>query len=78
MTGTITIPIDSEISERLVALSKQRDCSQQQLALREFLDLQVWQLEAIEQGIEAADQGQLIDHDDLRRRWESKLGNQMD
>jgi len=81
MTATITIPIDLETRAKLTSLSKQRDCSEAQLAslaLREFLDLQAWQMKAIEKGIEAADQGRLIDHVELRRRWESKLGNQVD
>jgi predicted transcriptional regulator len=80
MADTITIPIDRETSEKLASLSKQRDCSEAQLAqwaLREYLDLQAWQMKAIEEGIDAADQGHLIEHDDLRRMWESKLGTQM-
>ena len=81
MVSTITIPIDLETSEMLTSLSKQRECSETQLAahvLRESLDLQVWQMQAIDEGIEAADQGRLIAHADLRRRWESKLGNKVD
>ena len=59
MTATITIPIDLETRQKLLSLSKQRDCSETQLAalaLREFLDLQAWQMRAIEEGVEAADQ----------------------
>ena len=81
MTATITIPIDAETRNRLTSISKQRECSESQLAaeaLRQFLDLQAWQLNAIKQGIKAADEGRLIRHEDMRNKWESKLGNQVD
>ena len=81
MPSTITIPIDAKTSAKLNELSRQRDCSSTQLAqlaLQQFIDLQTWQVQAIEEGIEAADQGRLIDHHDLRSQWKQKLGNQMD
>ena len=81
MTSTITIPIDQDTSDALAKLSRQRACTQAHLAqqvLREFVALQAWQMEAIDEGVHAADQGRLIDHQDLKRRWESKLGNQVD
>ena len=81
MAASITIPIDPETKKILVALSKERDCSEVQLAqvaLREFLDLQKWQLQAIDEGVAAAEQGRLIAHNEVRRYWESKLGNQVD
>jgi predicted transcriptional regulator len=81
MTATISIPIDSVTRERLAERSRHRDCTQTEVAeqaLREYLDLQIRQVKAIDEGIRAADQGRLIDHHDLRSRWESKLGNQVD
>ena len=77
----LSIPLDSETRAKLVELSKQRNCSETMLAqqaLREFIDLQIWQIQAIKEGIQAADRKQLVDHDDLRRQWESRLENQVD
>lgn len=37
-----------------------------------------WQMKAIEEGFVSAERGELIDHDEIKAYWESKLGNQMD
>jgi len=81
MAASITIPIDPETQKLLIALSKERDCTEIQLAqaaLREFLALQTWHMQAIDEGVAAADQGRLIAHEEIRQYWESKLGNQVD
>lgn len=37
-----------------------------------------WQTEAIREGIRQADAGELIDHKDIREKWETKLAYTMD
>ena len=81
MSATITIPLDPVTRKRLSELSKHRDCTEAELAelvLREYTDLHTWQIQAIDEGIEAANRGRMTDHDDLKSFWEARLGNKVD
>jgi predicted transcriptional regulator len=44
-------------------------------AIKEFLDLQSWQLAAIRQGLEEADAGKLVPHEDVVA-WVESWGNE--
>lgn len=73
MAQTLNIPIDDLTQARLIALSEERACSPAQLAseaLEHYMDLQSWHVQAIKDGIKAADEGRVVSDDALRNRWE--------
>lgn len=41
-------------------------------AIKQFCDLQQWQINAVEEGIEAADRGALDSHEDVKSKWMKK------
>jgi predicted transcriptional regulator len=41
-------------------------------AIKKFIEQEDWFIREVEQGIEAADEGQLIDHADIKATWEAK------
>ena len=41
-------------------------------------DLKQWQINAIHEGLAEADQGLLIDHDEIEKEWEARVAAQMD
>ncbi len=81
MKQAITIRIDIEMKEQFEKLAKASERSTSFLvvdALQEYLAVNQWQIHAIEEGIKQADAGQLIPHEDIRKKWETKLANTMD
>ena len=47
-------------------------------ALREYIKLNEWQIQAIQEGIRQAEAGQLISHEEIKAKWEKKLENTVD
>jgi len=47
-------------------------------AIRQFVAREEWFVHEVEKGIQAADAGRLIDHLDLKAKWEAKRVVQMD
>ena len=41
-------------------------------AIGEYLDTQEWQIQAIQEGIDCANKGEFISHEDLKQKWESR------
>ena len=75
-TVTLTVRIPSEVKDRLEALSKATDRTQAYLAsqaIQEFIETQEWQIRVIEEGIEAAERGEFVSDDQVRRAF-SKWG----
>lgn len=75
-TVTLTVRIPSEVKGRLEALSKATDRTQAYLAgqaIQEFIEIQEWQIRAIEQGIEAAERGAFASQDQVNQAF-SKWG----
>jgi predicted transcriptional regulator len=78
---TLTLRIDNETNAALDALAQATDRSKSYLALRaidEYLKLNGWQVEAIRAGIADADAGRLLDHAEIRQRWETRLADSLD
>jgi RHH-type transcriptional regulator, rel operon repressor / antitoxin RelB len=74
---TLTIPLDPEVKQRLEAVALRVRRSESLLAaeaIEEFLAVQEWQLAAIEEGIAAAERGDLIPHEDMRA-WAESLNS---
>ncbi len=80
-TVTMTVRLPIELKEQLDALSLATDRSRAYLAaqaIEEYLETQRWQIEAILEGIRAADRGELVDLGDVKRRWEYRHAHPAD
>jgi RHH-type transcriptional regulator, rel operon repressor / antitoxin RelB len=76
-TTTLTVRLDPEIKQRLESIALRVHRSESLLAaeaIEEFLAVQEWQLAAIEDGVAAAERGDLIPHGDVRA-WAESLGS---
>jgi len=81
MTEPVTLRLDAETRKRLDKLAKATDRSRAALAaeaVRQFIDLNEWQVAAIEAGVREADAGRFIDHARLKTKWEKKLAAALD
>ncbi|QWR77782.1 CopG family ribbon-helix-helix protein [Candidatus Magnetomonas plexicatena] len=62
-----TLRISEDLSERLSALAKSEHQSESSLAseaIEEFLNVRQWHIQAISEGIEAADRGGVVSHEE--------------
>jgi len=62
-----TLTIRSDLSKRLEQLAKTTKQSKSSLAsqaIEDFLTVQEWHIEAIKEGIEAADKGEVVSHEE--------------
>lgn len=69
---TMTIRLDVGIKERLehLADATRRSCSfLAQEAINDYLKLQEWQIKEIHVGLKEAQQGDLIEHEQLLKKW---------
>ena len=81
MSVPITLRLDSATRKRLERLAKATERSRAALAadaVRQYLDLNEWQIAAIQAGVREADRGRLIDHRKLKAKWEKKLAAALD
>ncbi len=81
MSEPVTLRLDAAICKRLDRLSKATDRSRSALAaeaVRQYVELNEWQIAAIESGVHEAEQGRFIDHARLKAKWEKKLAAAMD
>jgi len=77
-TTTLTVRVREELAERLQRLAAATDRSRSYLAaeaIEEYVALQEWQVEAIVEGIAAADRGDGADLAEVRAAWEKKLAS---
>ncbi|MFC1776953.1 CopG family ribbon-helix-helix protein [Pseudomonadota bacterium] len=47
-------------------------------ANKQYVEREQWFISEIEKGIQSADEGRLLDHGDVRAKWEAKRATQMD
>ena len=81
MNDPVTLRLDPETRNRLDRLAKATERSRAALAadaVRQYLDLNEWQIAAIKAGVHAANRGRLIDHAKLKKKWERKLAAALD
>ena len=75
MSEPVTLRLDPDISKRLDKLAKATDRSRAALAaeaVRQYVELNEWQIAAIQDGLRDADNGRFIDHARLKSKWEKK------
>ena len=73
MSDPVTLRLDPKTRKRLDKLAKATERSRAALAadaVRQYLDLNEWQIAAIEAGIEDANRGRMIDHAELKAKWD--------
>jgi RHH-type rel operon transcriptional repressor/antitoxin RelB len=73
-TTTMTLRIDAAMRRRLERLARATARSKAflaQEAIRAYVDLHEWQVQAIEEGVRAADAGDLVDDDEVTAWLES-------
>jgi RHH-type rel operon transcriptional repressor/antitoxin RelB len=81
VSDPVTLRLDAATRKRLDRLSKATDRSRAALAaeaVRQFVEINEWQISAIEEGVREADRGQFIDHAKLKAKWEKKLAVAVD
>jgi predicted transcriptional regulator len=77
-TAAFTVRAESDIVHQLDIIADSLDRSRNYLvnqALREYLHNHAWQIDKISQGIAAADNGDLIDHNDVMREMDALLAD---
>ncbi len=81
MNEPVTLRLDPDVRKRLDKLAKATDRSRAALAaeaVRQFVELNEWQIAAIQEGIRDAEKGRFIDHARLKSKWEKKLALALD
>lgn len=76
MTVHMTIAIDEVVNDRLRRLADIKNISPEELVgevLAEHLDYDRWFRAKVREGIEAADRGDLIDHDEVFARLHERM-----
>jgi predicted transcriptional regulator len=79
-TEAFTVRSDSETVHRLDVLASRLDRSRNYLvnqAIKEYLDLHAWQIGKIQVGIEAANRGELVAHEDVMAEMDTLIEEQI-
>jgi RHH-type rel operon transcriptional repressor/antitoxin RelB len=72
----VTVRVKPEIATRLERLAESMDRSKSYLAaaaIEEYLEIHEWQVQAIQEGIAAADRGETISFEEIKKQWEKKV-----
>ncbi len=70
----VSVRLEQETSDRLGSVAASLDRPRSwviEQAVKEFIDLQVWQLKAVDEGLRDADAGRLVAHEDVAAWVES-------
>ena len=83
MTGekTTTIRMDSRTLKRVDSIARAMSRSRAWVinqAVRRYLDYEEWFIAAVKRGLREAETGEIVDHEVVVRRWESKPGATLD
>ena len=80
-TEAFTVRTESDTVQRLDKLASRLDRSRNYLvnqAIKEYLDFHAWQIEKIQTGIEAADRGQLVPHEEVMAEMDALIQERID
>lgn len=47
-------------------------------AIKQYVEREEWFINEVEKGVKAADEGRLLDHADVKAKWEAKRAAKMD
>lgn len=76
-----SVRLDEETLQRVGQMAEAMDRPRAWLmahAIKQFVEREAWFVDAVEQGVQSADQGRLIAHADVKAKWEAKRAAQMD
>ena len=71
----ISVRVRPEVAERLKTLSQIMHRSSSFLAaeaLEEYLDIHEWQIQAIQEGLNAVDREEVVDFASVKMKWEKR------
>lgn len=71
----ISVRVKTDLAERLEKLAESMDRSKSYLAaqaIEEYISVQEWHDKAVQEGIAAADRGELIDFEEFKKEWKAK------
>jgi RHH-type rel operon transcriptional repressor/antitoxin RelB len=77
----VTLRLDAATRKRLDRLARTTARSRAALAaeaVRQYVEINEWQIAAIQEGVREAERGQFIDHARLKAKWEKKLAAAVD
>lgn len=83
MTDTVvfSVRMPAKLKARLEAVADDMERPQSWVvnhAIEQFVEEQVWQVQAIEEGMAAADRGETVDHAEIIAKWERRLAGRLD
>ena len=81
MKGVMTIRIGADLKNKLDRMAKATARTKSYLiedAIREYLEVNGWQIEAIQEGVRQADAGQLVPHETVQTKWEGTRADSVD
>ena len=47
-------------------------------AIKQYVEREKWFIREVEKGVQAAEEGRLVDHADLKFKWEARRADQVD
>lgn len=76
-----SVRLDDETLTRVGQMAEAMDRPRAWLmaeAIKQYVAREEWFIREVEKGVKAADEGRLIDHADVKGKWEAKRAAQMD
>lgn len=76
-----SVRLDDETLKRVGQMAEAMDRPRAWLmaeAIKQYVEREEWFIREVEKGVKAADDGQLVDHADVKAKWEAKRAAQMD
>ena len=77
----ISLRLDEETLHRAGQIAETMGRSRAWLmkhAIRQYVEHEEWFVNEVEEGIQAATDGRLVDHADIKAKWKAKHATQMD
>ena len=78
---SVSFRFSHDVKNSLSKLSETTGRSQTFLAeeaISQYCDIQNWQVSAIKSGLKDANNGRLVSHDDVKKKWVAKRDNCLD
>jgi predicted transcriptional regulator len=76
-----SVRLDDETLQRVGQMAEAMDRPRAWLmaqAIKQFVEREEWFIREAEKGVQAADEGRLVDHADVKSKWEAKRAAEMD
>lgn len=70
-----SVRLEEETLERVSQMAEAMDRPRAWLmaeAIKQFVEREEWFIREVERGIQAADEGRLVDHADVKAKWDAK------